>query len=125
VLVGGFALLALVLAAVGVYGVMAYSVLERTQEIGIRMARGASASAVFRLVLGHALQLVSIGVGAGLVTAAALTRPLAGLLFQIEPLDPWTFSVTALMLMMVATLASYVPARRGMRIAPAEALRAE
>jgi putative ABC transport system permease protein len=104
---------------------MAYSVLERTQEIGVRMALGASALAVLRLVLGHALRLVSIGVGAGLVAAAALTRLLAGLLFQIEPLDPWTFSVTALILTIVAMLASYLPARRGMRIAPADALRAK
>jgi putative ABC transport system permease protein len=125
VLVGVFALVALVLAAVGVYGVMAYSVLERTQEIGVRMALGASASAVFRLVLGHALRLISIGVGAGLVAAAALTRLLAGLLFQIEPLDPWTFSVTAVVLTIVAMFASYVPARRCMRIAPADALRAK
>ena len=123
VLVGAFALVALALAAVGVYGVMAYSVRERTQEIGVRMALGASAASVFRLVLGQALRLVFIGVAAGLLAAAALTRLLGRLLYQVEPLDPWTFAVTALVLLVVATVASYVPARRGMRMAPVDALR--
>ncbi len=123
VLVGVFALVALVLAAVGVYGVMAYSVSQRTQEIGVRVALGATAKTVFRLVLGQALRLIAIGVVAGLLAAAALTRALERLLYQIEPLDPWTFGITALVLLLVATLASYVPARRSMRIAPVEALR--
>jgi putative ABC transport system permease protein len=122
-LVGVFALVALVLAAVGVYGVMAYSVVERTHEIGVRMALGASTSAVFRLVFGEAMQLVAIGVAAGLAAAAALTRVLVGLLFQTEPLDPWTFAITTLVLMTVAMVASYLPARRGTRIAPTDALR--
>jgi putative ABC transport system permease protein len=123
VLVGVFALVALALAAVGVYGVMAYSVRERTQEIGVRMALGASAASVFRLVLGQALRLVSIGVVAGLVAAGLLTRLLERLLFEVEPLDPWTFALTALVLLAVATVASYLPARRGMRMAPVDALR--
>ncbi len=123
VLVGVFALVALALAAVGVYGVMAYSVRERTQEIGVRMALGASASSVFRLVIGQALRLVVIGVAVGLVAAGALTRLLERLLYQIEPLDPWTFGVTALVLLVVATIASYLPARRGMHMAPVDALR--
>jgi putative ABC transport system permease protein len=123
VLVAVFAFVALALAAIGVYGVMAYSVRERTQEIGIRMALGATATSVFRLVVGQALRLVSIGVAAGLVAAAALTRLLARLLFEVEPLDPWTFAVTALVLLGVATLASYLPARRGMHMAPVDALR--
>jgi putative ABC transport system permease protein len=123
VLVGVFALVALALAAIGVYGVMAYSVRERTQEIGIRMALGATATSVFRLVVGQALRLVSIGVAAGLIAAAVLTRLLERLLFEVEPLDPWTFGVTALVLLGVATLASYLPARRGMRMAPVDALR--
>jgi putative ABC transport system permease protein len=123
VLLGVFALVALVLAAVGVYGVMAYSVRERTQEIGVRMALGASATSVLRLVLGQALRLVFIGIAAGLVAAGVLTRLLERLLFDIEPFDPWTFAVTALVLLVVATVASYVPARRGMRIAPIDALR--
>jgi predicted permease len=123
VLVGVFALVALTLAAVGVYGVMAYSVRERTQEIGIRMALGATATSVFRLVLGDALKLVTIGLVAGLAAAAMLTRLLGRLLFAIEPLDPWTFAATALILLVVATVASYMPARRGMRMAPVDALR--
>jgi putative ABC transport system permease protein len=123
VLVGAFALVALLLAAVGVYGVMAYSVRERTQEIGVRMALGASAPSVFRLVLGQALRLVSIGVVAGLIASAALTRMLERLLFQVQPLDPWTFAGTAILLLAVAAVACYLPARRGMRLAPVEALR--
>ena len=118
-----FALVALALGAVGVYGVMAYSVRERTQEIGIRMALGASATSVLRLVLGQALRLVSIGVAVGLVAAGVLTRLLERLLYEVEPLDPWTFAVTALVLLVVATVASYVPARRGMHMAPVDALR--
>jgi putative ABC transport system permease protein len=123
VLVGVFALVALALAAVGVYGVMAYSVRARTQEIGVRMALGATATSVLRLVLGQALRLVSVGVAVGLVAAAVLTRLLERLLYEVEPLDPWTFAVTALVLLVVATVASYVPARRGMRMAPVDALR--
>jgi putative ABC transport system permease protein len=123
VLVGVFALVALALAAVGVFGVMAYSVKARTQEIGVRMALGASSSSVFRLVLGQALRLVLIGVVVGLVAAGTLTRLLERLLFQVEPLDPWTFGASALLLLAVATVASYVPARRGMRMAPVDALR--
>ena len=123
VLVGVFALVALVLAAVGVYGVMAYSVRERTQEIGVRMALGASAASVFRLMIGQALRLVFLGVAVGLLAAGALTRLLEGLLYGVEPLDPWTFGITALMLLIVATVAAYVPARRGMRMAPVDALR--
>ncbi len=123
VLVGVFALVALVLAAVGVYGVMAYSVRERTQEIGVRMALGATAASVFRLVLGQALRLAVIGVAAGLLAAALLTRLLERLLFDVEPLDPSTFAATALVLLVVATVASYVPARRAMRMAPVDALR--
>jgi putative ABC transport system permease protein len=123
VLVGAFALVALALAAVGVYGVIAYSVRERTQEIGVRMALGATATSVLRLVLGDALRLVLIGVVVGVVAAGSLTRTLDRLLYQVEPLDPWTFAVTALILLVVATVASYVPARRGMRMAPVDALR--
>jgi len=122
-LVGVFAIVALVLAGVGVYGVMAYSVRERTQEIGVRMALGAPANSVFRLVVGRALRLVSIGVVVGLIAAAALTRLLVRLLYEVEPLDPLTFAVTTLVLLVVAAVASYVPARRGMHMAPVDALR--
>jgi putative ABC transport system permease protein len=123
VLVGVFAIVALALAAVGVYGVMAYSVRERTQEIGVRMALGATAISVVRLVIGQALRLVAIGVAVGLVAAGLLTRLLERLLYEVDPFDPWTFTVTALVLFVVAVVASYVPARRGMRIAPIDALR--
>jgi putative ABC transport system permease protein len=123
VLVGVFALAALMLAAVGIYGVMAYAVRERTQEIGVRMALGATTSSVFRLVLAQALRLVSIGIAAGLVAAGLFTRLLDRLLFGVESLDPWTFAGTALTLLAVATVASYLPARRGMRMAPVDALR--
>ena len=109
VLVGAFALVALALAAVGVYGVIAYSVRERTQEIGVRMALGATATSVLRLVLGDALRLVLIGVVVGVVAAGSLTRTLDRLLYQVEPLDPWTFIVTALVLLVVATVALVRP----------------
>ena len=124
-LLTAFALMALALAGIGVYGVMAYAVSQRTQEFGVRMALGASAESVFRLVLGKALTLVSAGVVVGLIAAAGLTRLLTTLLFETEPLDPWTFGATAVVLLLVATLASWVPARRGTRVAPIEALRAE
>jgi putative ABC transport system permease protein len=125
VLLTVFAAMALALAAVGVYGVMAYSVAQRTQEIGVRMALGATTDSVFGMVIGDALRLVGIGVAAGLVTAAGLTRLLATLLYETEPLDPVTFIATAVLLTVVAMLASFVPARRGTRIAPIQALRAE
>jgi putative ABC transport system permease protein len=125
VLLTAFALLALVLAGVGVYGVMAYSVSQRTQEIGVRMALGATPESVFRMVLGQAMRLVAFGVVGGLVAAGALAQLLRTLLFETEPLDPMTFVATALVLVTVAAFASFVPARRGTRIAPTEALRAE
>jgi len=125
VLLTAFALIALLLAAVGVYGVMSYSVSQRTREIGVRMALGATAESVFRMVLGQALRLVAAGTVAGLIAAALLTRLLETLLFQTEALDLLTFAVTAVVLVSVATLASFIPARRGTRITPIEALRAE
>jgi ABC-type antimicrobial peptide transport system permease subunit len=124
-LLAAFALIALVLAGVGVYGVMAYSVSQRTQEIGVRMALGATMGSVLRLVIGQALRLVALGVVLGLAAAALLTRVLEDLLFNTAPLDPLTFAATALVLTLVAAVASYVPARRGARLAPTEALRTE
>jgi len=110
---------------VGVYGVMAYSVRERTQEIGVRMALGASSASVFRMVLGQALHLVLAGIATGLLASAALTRLLAGLLFDVEPLDPTTFAATSLALLAIATVAACIPARRSMRMAPVDALRTD
>jgi len=124
-LLTAFALMALVLAGVGVYGVMAYSVGQRTQEIGVRMALGATPRSVFRLVLGQAMWLIVMGLGAGLIAAMALTRLLQSLLYRTEPLDIATFATAVVVLTVVATLASYVPARRGTRVAPIEALRTE
>jgi putative ABC transport system permease protein len=124
-LVTVFALVGLILAAVGVYGVIAYSVKERTQEIGVRMALGASSASVFRMVLGQALRLVLTGIATGLLASAPLTRLLAGLLFEVEPLDPTTFAATSLALLTIATIAAYIPARRSMRMAPVDALRTD
>ena len=120
-----FALIALVLAGVGVYGVMAYSVSQRTQEIGVRMALGATTESVFRMMIGDALRLVAIGVVAGVIVAAWLSQFLTSMLFQTERFDVVTFAATAAVLTTVAAMASYIPARRGMRVAPAEALRTE
>jgi putative ABC transport system permease protein len=120
-----FAFIALVLAGVGVYGVMAYAVSQRTQEIGVRMALGATTQSVFRMMIGDALRLVTIGIVAGLVAAAWLSQFLTTMLFQTQRFDVLTFAATALVLGLVATFASYVPARRGMRVTPVEALRAE
>jgi ABC-type antimicrobial peptide transport system permease subunit len=114
-----------VLAGVGVYGVMAYSVSQRTQEIGVRMALGATTHSVFRMMIGDALRLVTIGVVTGVVAAAWLSQFLTSMLFQTGRFDLLTFAVTALVLALVAAMASFVPARRGMKVTPLEALRAE
>ena len=124
VLVGVFALLTLSLASIGVYGVIAYSVRERTQEIGVRLALGATAIEVCRMVMSRALRLAAIGVVVGLIAAGVFTRGLAQLLFRVDPLDPWTFAGAPLVLLLVAAIAAFVPARRGMRTSPSEVLRA-
>jgi putative ABC transport system permease protein len=120
-----FAMMAMLLAGVGVYGVMAYSVGQRTHEIGVRLAMGATNGMVSRMVLRQAFMLTAIGVAVGLAAAAATTRVLQTLLYDTEPRDPSTFAIAAFVLMAVAMLASYVPARRGTRIALAEALHPE
>lgn len=125
VLLSAFALIALVLAGVGVYGVIAYSVAQRTQEIGVRMALGATPGSVLGLVMTRAVRLVLGGIVLGLLAAAAFTRLLATQLYETDAMDPLAFGVTAAVLFVVATLACYVPARRGTRIAPVEALRSE
>jgi putative ABC transport system permease protein len=122
-LVSSFAVLALLLAAVGIYGVLSYSVAQRTREIGIRMALGADRGAVLRLVTGEGLRLALAGVVVGLLGAAGATRVLAGLLFDVRPLDLPTFAAAAAGLALVALAASAVPALRASRVAPMSALR--
>jgi predicted permease len=124
-LVGAFALSALLLGAIGIYGVMSYLVGQRTQEMGIRLALGATVSAVIGLVVGRAAKLAVIGVVAGLIAALFATRWLGALLYDVSPTDPVTFLAVPLLFVMVAMLASYAPARRATRIDPVRALKAE
>jgi predicted permease len=124
-LLGGFGLLALTLAAIGIFGVMSYSVSQRTREIGIRMALGAGAKEVFRLIVGQGLRLTATGLAAGLAIAIAGTRFLAALLYGLSALDVLTFSIVAVLLSAVAFLACWIPARRAMKVDPQIALRCE
>jgi len=123
--VGAFGLLALVLAAVGIYGVTAYTTRQRTHEIGIRMALGASKRDILRLVLGHGLRLTLLGLGLGLAVSFALTRYLRSLLLGVASTDALTFSSVAILLCAVALFACFIPARRAMRVDPIVALRYE
>ena len=124
-LLGVFAALALILACVGIYGVIAYLVGQRTNEIGVRMALGAQRSDVVRLIVGDGARMAMIGVAVGVVAALALTRLLAHQLFGVSAHDPLTFAGVAALLVLVAIAACYVPARRAMRVDPVVALRAE
>ena len=124
-LLTGFAGFALILASLGIYGVISYSVNQRRQEIGIRMALGASAGDMQRRVLLQTLRLAAIGIAVGLAASFALTRVLQGLLFGVTASDPMTFALMLILLTGVAALAGYIPARRASRLDPADALRAE
>jgi len=121
--VAAFAVLALVLASIGIYGVMSYSVAERTREFGVRMALGAGPQDIMRLVLGEALGLTLAGMGVGLAASLAFTRLMASLLFGVSATDPLAFGGAALVLTATALLACSVPALRGMRLQPLRALR--
>jgi putative ABC transport system permease protein len=125
VLIGIFAVLALLLAAMGIYGVMSYAVSQRTQEIGLRMALGAPAGSVRGMILGQMLRLTMLGVGIGLAGSFVVARFLASLLFGVGTYDPATFLGVAVLLVAVALSASYIPARRAMRVDPLVALRYE
>jgi ABC-type antimicrobial peptide transport system permease subunit len=115
----------LLLAVVGIYAVIAYSVTQRTKEIGIRMALGSQRHSILRLVVGYALKLAVVGIVIGLASSYAITRVMTSILVGVAPTDALTFGVVALGLIIVATLAGYLPARRASRIDPVRALRAE
>ena len=122
-ILGVFAAFAILLAAIGLYGVIAYSVGRRTQEIGIRMALGSTAGRVVRLVLAEAVWLILIGVVVGMTAALALARSLGSLLYGVTTTDPATFAILPVALIFVAILAAYIPARRASTVDPASGLR--
>jgi putative ABC transport system permease protein len=124
-LLGAFAGLAVLLAAIGLYSVLAYSVRRRVREIGVRMALGAQRLDVIRMILGQGVRLALIGVAIGVVAAFVLTRLMASQLFEVSVTDPLTFGGVALMLIVVAIVACYIPARRAAKVDPMVALRYE
>jgi putative ABC transport system permease protein len=120
-----FAGVALLLAAIGIYGVMAYSISQRSHELGIRVALGAQRRDILRLALGEGMRIVVIGLACGLAGAAILTRFFQSMLFNVAPADPVTFVSVSAMLAVVALLACYIPAQRATRVDPLVALREE
>jgi predicted permease len=122
---GAFAVLALILAAAGTYGVMSYTVEQRTREMGIRLALGARPSDLFRIIVGRGLAFASVGVAIGLAAAFSLGQLLTGMLFSVTPSDPMTFAGAAVVLLAAAVLASVIPARRASRADPLCVLRSE
>src|SRR6185437_696265 len=124
-MLGAFALFGLILAAIGVYGVMSYLVAQGTHDIGVRMALGAQRTKIIRMILRQGAELAAIGIGVGLVGALALTRVMSGLLFGISATDALTFCAVVLILAMVGVLATYIPARRATKVDPIVALREE
>jgi putative ABC transport system permease protein len=124
-LFGAFAGVALILAAIGVYGVMAYSVTQRTREIGIRMALGATRRDVLQLIATQGVKMAVAGVVAGAVAALALTRLMTALLYQVSPTDVWTFALVSAMVVVFILLACFLPSRRATRVDPNLALRYE
>jgi putative ABC transport system permease protein len=124
-LFGVFAALALVLASVGIYGVIAYTVSQRTREIGVRMALGAGRRDILKLIIGRGLALTFGGIATGLLASLALMRWLESLLFEVSPTDTLTFACVALLLALMALLACYVPARRATKVDPLVTLRHE
>ncbi|HEX4168748.1 MAG TPA: FtsX-like permease family protein, partial [Bryobacteraceae bacterium] len=120
-----FAAIALLLASIGIYGVLSYLVGQRTQEIGVRMALGARRADVLRMVLTDGARMTAIGIAIGIVAALGLTQLMSSLLFGVSPNDPFTFALVVLILSTIALLACYVPARRAMNIDPTLALREE
>ena len=124
-LLGSFSVIALILATVGIFGVISYFVSQRTREVGIRLALGAQRRDILRLILGEGTKLALLGIGIGIAAALLLTRFMAGLLYGVSARDPLTFIAVALVLLAVALVASCIPALRAMRVDPMIALRYE